>query len=282
MLKQLSVAVLSMSMLACGGGSSSGGSGSNGISQEINPSLSGPASAPQLSTLNGNLSDGSTIPLNTVVNSSIQAGAELQFSFVASEDMLLAVVLDGADANDSDLDLVVDGVESINGGANEAVVIQVIMGETVSIELKSFNDNETSFELTVVRANRESLRLMNNEFVVLSDVVEIESCNDGAPRTRNDIAATVFNFSEGYARELMSSRQDFASSSTENALRFTFSESGSDDDGDSFSQSGDITYTVDVNTGDVSASGTSSETEVFNGQTDSCASTLTATGNIVL
>lgn len=279
MLKQFSIVALSAALIACGSDSSDS---NTGIESEINPSLKGAESAPALSVISGALSDGSTIPLNTTVNGSIASYADLRYSFSVTEDQMLAVILNGDDTNDSDLDLAVDGVKSNNDGAIEAVVLPVIMGETVSIDVSSFNSFSTDFTLTVVVANRQSLQLASNEYVVLADITSDEVCDSSGSDTYNGSFTNVFNFKDAYVRELMDQEKIIASSVSGNTLNFTYSEVERRQDGGSFSETGKASYTVDANTGAVLGMGSSASTEVDNGSTDKCEATLTVTGKIVL
>lgn len=281
MLKQLSIAVISAGLLACGGGSSSGGSDGNGIGGEINPSLAGPVSAPQLSLINGDISDGSTIPLNTVVNTSIPAEGDQRFSFIADTDVQIAIILDGDDANDSDLDLSAAGVDRSGDAANEVLILQVDMGERIEISVESYNNFATNYNLSIVTANRQSLQLVENEYLVQVNERGAASCNDVEGFAFTGSYNEVVNFKSGYVRQLLDDERINATSVSENTLNFTGSVSESFD-GDSFNSDWRLTYSVNTSTGATSGEFSSESVEVSDGVTESCSTTGTFTGQIIL
>lgn len=277
MFKPFSVLALSIGLIACGGDSSDS---ANGIGAEMSPSLQGPASAPALSTINGNLSDGSTIPLNTKLSTSIAANADVRFSFTAGQDMLLAVILDGDDGNGSDLDLTVGNQGGYGYSANEAVITELDAGDTISIGVESLNDFATNYTLTVVTANRESLGLKAGEYGLIIVGNETETCGDRTYRSENTISLVV-SPNGGYLRDFLSGERSVAKSASGNTLTFSYSgtETGSDY---RYTSSSEAKFTINPETGAVSGTETGSTSETDEGTTTNCTFTISLAGQLVL
>lgn len=293
MFKQFFMVMIASSLVACGSDSSD--NTTHGIESDINSELKGSSEAPQLSTINGELSDGSTIPLNTILNTSISAFSTIQFSYTAPEDQTLAIILDGEDINDSDLDLAIKDFQnsrlytSTSFDADEAIVFQAEMGESYIIEIDSVNGFETNYSLTLVTANRSSLELNNDEYVVELRHIETEVCssntdNSQSTETSESIEISAINFKQGYARSLFDTNKFTAEASSGNTLFFSHSyEEYLDDVSVSVQGSSKSQLTVNPDNGVLTGSVTRSSSESkANGEIESCTSDTSTTGNILL
>ncbi len=283
MFRQHLLIIIAVLLAACGSDSSDQ---SKGIGSEINPALKGPESQFAVSDSKGNITDGSIIPLNTRVKSSIAPEASKWLSFSVNEDQLVAIVLNGNGANSGDLDLEVSdnqglSLSSFNNYANEAIVVEAKGGLTYTVDIESYNSFETDYTLTVATASRSLLQIDRDEFGVVISRQETEKCSDGEYSSEYTFHSMV-NFKEGYVRDYFDAAKQLSASANGNTLNFSFTVSQNSGIGDSLSSELRSQLTVNPETGIITGAGSGSRTEVYDGVTETCTFTFTDAGKILI
>lgn len=255
-----------------------GGSDDSGINTgiQVSTSLKGLSVEPELSAVNAGGIDGLT--LNSEVSGFIADQDVVSFSYDAISSGLVVVTLTSAA---DDLDLTVrtgqGSVDSSNSDSNEMVVFDANDGADYSVIVDSY-EGEGDYTLKLVRANRETLSLSDNEYLASIYEEESRDCGSFTSYEENDYFI-VFNWSNGYLGK-DDGKTKFTSSES-NTVVIEYSESESAEDY-SYSYEGILNVTVDPNTGVITGTDIWSDIEDDEGDITECSYEATLSGQIEL
>jgi len=174
-------------------------------------------------------------------------------------------------------------LESSGLNSNEALLADVIADQLYTVEVYSY-EGQGSFQLKLVEANRSSLGLSTNEYVIESQYTAEEVCvQDGETSTYNytdNINATI-NWKNGYIMDLSGENKSLFTSVNENS--FTIIGSDSDAAGDeSYESEFTVNYTTNFETGLLNGSILSTTTYIDNTGTEVCNSNIEITAEVIL
>lgn len=255
-----------------------GGSDDSGINTgiQISTSLKGLSVEPELSAVNAEGIGGLT--LNSEVSGFIADQDMVSFSYDATSSGLVVVSLT---STADDLDLTVRGgqgsIDSSSLDSNEIIVFDAINGSDYSVIIDSY-EGEGNYTLKVVRANRETLDLSENEYLASLNESELRDCGSFTSNESTDYFL-VFNWTNGYLGK--DDGKTKFTSSEENTIVIEYSESESEEDY-SYSYEGTLTVTVDPNTGVISGTDIWSDVENDQGDIAECSYETTLSGQIEL
>lgn len=270
----IATGILATTLMGCGGesGSTSGSATSTGIA--LDASLKGPASTPELATVTSG-----TVYLNSLIQSEIvQDGVERwTFASEADGDVLLAL-----SSSAEDLDLAVDGnsvsEESTSDSSREWIIFRADSGESYQLEVESWY-GDGPYELQVTTPNRESVGLSENEYLYEINAMVDSEC-DGSERSYTYSYNMIVNWTEGYIRT--SDKTNFTSVDG-TQVTITYSESENEPEYDySYEMSGSVTFTVDLESGEVSGTDIWSDSEEEDGDVAECNYQEALSGRILL
>jgi hypothetical protein len=270
----ISIPVLAAAAALSGCGGSDDSSTNTGI--QVSTSLKGLSVEPELNAVNAEVVDGLT--LNSEVSGFIADQDMVSFSYDATSSGLVIVSLVSAA---DDLDLTVrsgqGSVDSSNLDSNEMIVFDAVSGSNYSIIIDSY-EGEGDYTLKVVRANRETLELSDNEYLASLNENEFGDCGSYTTSDSNDYFI-VFNWTNGYLGK--DDGKTKFTSSEENTIVIEYSESESEEDY-SYSYEGTLTVTVDPDTGVISGTDIWSDVENDQGDITECSYETTLSGQVEL
>lgn len=274
------ISVLAACLVACGGDS---GNETPTINTEFSAGIKGIEAQPTLT--NADIAEGDRANLNTNYTGNILEDSSVRFSFTLPEDKQILLVLSSAAI---DLDLSVSGSghrsASSDEGSNELLIFDAQAGVTYYVRVQAW-EGSGEFQLKLVEANRSSVGLANNEYLVQLESVNTMKCiEDGVEQeefTDTEMTEGVINWSSGYIGDnLGNNRTSFG---TVDGNTFTTSGNHSySEDGYSGSSQGTLTLSTDFTTGEITGSSIGSYEYSGDGETGNCTYTSIETGRIVL
>lgn len=280
MKKEISISLLALSLVACGGSSSS--DNSLGINKNFASGIRGAEQEPTLTSTN--IYEGDTVTLNTLLTGNVLEGSSVRFNFTPTEDKKVALVLSSA-AKDLDLEVTSTGVDlySDDSNSNEAIIFNAIANRQYNVEVESF-EGEGQFELKLVEANRSSFGLSANEYIVEAEHTSAETCVENGETNQYDETydvSIIINWKDGYVVNLSGESKTSFQSVSGNSFTVVSSDSGTDGI-DSYESNFTLNYTTNFETGELTGSAVSETTYVNSNSTEICTSNITITANVVL
>jgi hypothetical protein len=274
------VSFLALGLTACG---SESDTENPNIQTEFSAGIKGSQEQPILS--NADILEGDSATLNTNYTGNILEDSSVDFSFTLAENKKVALALS---SGLGDLDLYVDGhdidLESAFDGSNELIIFDAQAGEHYSVRVKSWLGSG-EFQLLLVEANRSSLGLENNEYLVSLDSINTQKCIiDGTRETEEsyeDSSFGIINWSAGYIDDLSGVDRNLFSSVDGNSFTVTDNVSEA---GKNYSISGQasLTLTTDFTSGAITGSSDGSFEYSEDGEDGSCTATGILTGQVIL
>lgn len=161
----------------------------------------GKENEPELST--ENLDNNSQIPLNSINNGVVKSNEIQKFTFIPDSNIAVNILLKNTGTEFTALNLKItsdSGAKTHNSKytellSGEVYLIEVIY-DTVQFPLEENEVKETSYSLTLVEANRETMMLNNTGYLVQFDTKYEKTCNDGSEdilEIRLDVATMDFD-----------------------------------------------------------------------------------------
>lgn len=298
----LLTSLIATSLIACGGDDDSS---SSKTAAKIDPSLiaqlptelKGSITEPELSSTTVTESDALTV--NSKSTGTVLAGSSIDLNFTTDESGPLLAILSSS-ARDLDFDIY-DNTNSVylgdssNGSSDEVIFFNAVAGSQYTISVYETFDEDATFELKLVEANRASLGLSDNEYAVHAQETMNESCveivNGGSPNTTSDSDLegdlSIFNWKDGYVRSYGDSEQYSFTSVNGNKVTLKFNDSETDTYNNvtySYTYQGTFNFTTDFKTGTFTGTGSnsSSESSSDTSYSEECTGTSSSTGKIVL
>jgi hypothetical protein len=290
MKKGISISLLALSLAACGGGGGSNSSDSNdenilSLKTDFAVGIRGSEQEPTVTA--ASVSEGDTVALNTRLTGSIPEDGSIRFSFTPTETTIVALVLSST-AEDLDLELTDSNydvnIESSDSTSNEAIIFDAISGTPYFIDVDAYGKGG-SFQLKLVEANRSSLGLSNDEYVVITQLNIAQECvEDGQNLSSNttEVQNKIINWKGGYVLNLSGENKTSFTSVNDNSFSIADSTSESYSDGESYSNISIFNYTTNFATGELTGDGNYVETYTDNAATETCTSEVEITGKVVL
>lgn len=274
------ISLLVLGLAACGGES---GSGNPTIKTEFSAGIKGMEAQPALT--DATISEGDSASLNTNYTGNVLEDSEINFSFTLTENKLVALVLSSGVSN---LDLSVRGnninLDSFYDDSNELIVFDALAGESYSVAVEAWV-GAGEFQLKLVEANRSSVGLADNEYLVKLDSIDTLKClENGIEQDEyndNDTSLLIINWSAGYVGDASTDDKTSFSSVDGNAFTARESYSESEDDFSITSQS-TLTLLTDFTTGVTTGSLHGSYEYTRGDKTDNCTFTNVETGQVIL
>tara|TARA_B100000446_G_C10544846_1_gene338150 strand:+ start:2318 stop:3160 length:843 start_codon:yes stop_codon:yes gene_type:complete len=280
MKKEISIYLLALSLVACGGDSSS--DSSLGINKDFASGVRGVEQEPTLTS--DTVSEGDTIVLNSNLTGTVSDGSSVIFNFTPTETQKLALILSSAA---TDLDLGVSSTDldlmSDDENSNEAIIFEATAGQLYSVEVESY-EGAGSFELKFVEANRSSFGLSANEYIVEAEYTSVQTCVENEQTsTYNEIydVSIIINWKDGYVVNLSNEYKTSFKSVTDNSFTAVSSDSGTEGN-ESYENTFTLNYTTNFETGELTGTAVSETTSVENSITEVCTSNISITANVVL
>jgi hypothetical protein len=274
------VALLSLGLMACGGESDSE---THAIDAELSAGIKGIEAQPTLA--NAEISEGDRASLNTNYTGSVLEDSSVDFSFTLAETKQVAFILSSGAA---DLDLSINGngdyLTSTYNDSNELIIFDAQAGEVYSVVVRAWGGGG-EFELKFVEANRSSIGLKINEYLVNLESTDTRNCiEDGVEEdeyTDTESSYAVINWSAGYIGDHLGNERTSFSSVDGNA--FTINASYSSSEG-IHSGSSQVTFALSTNftTGAITGSSIGSFEYSDGNESGSCTYTSVETGQVIL
>jgi len=161
----------------------------------------GKESEPELST--DNLDNNSQIPLNTVNIGVVKSNEIQKFTFIPNSNIAVNILLENTGSEFTVLNLKItsdSGTKTHNAKYSELLTGEVylieVIYDTAQFPLDENEIKETSYSLTLVEANRETMKLSDTGYLVQFDTEYKKTCNDGSEdlqETRLDVASMDFD-----------------------------------------------------------------------------------------
>ena len=253
-----------------------------GINKDFASGIRGAEQEPALK--NDPVSEGDNVELNTRLTGNVLEDSSVRFNFTPTENKKVALVLSSAA---KDLDLEVSStdlnLDSSDGNSNEAIIFNAIANQLYSVEVESY-EGQGLFELKLVEANRSSLGLTANEYIVEAKYTTKETCVENGETNQynyTDNTSIIINWKDGYVVSLSGeSKTSFKSVSGDS---FTAVSSDSETNGsDSYESNFTLNYTTNFETGELTGTASSETTFVDSNSTEVCTANITITANVVL
>lgn len=282
MKKEISISLLALSLVACGGSSSSSNDSSLGINKNFANGIRGAEQEPVL--ISAAVSEGDTVTLNSQLTGNVLEGSSVIFNFTPTETKKVALILSSAvtdldlGVSSTDLDLVSDDENS-----NDAIIFEATANQLYSVEVESYK-GAGPFELKLVEANRSSFGLSVNEYIVEAEYTSVQTCVEGGETSTYNEAYdvdTIINWKDGYAVHLSGESKIFFKSVTNDSFTAVSADSGTEGS-ESYKNSTTLNYTTNFETGELTGTAISETTSVNNNITEVCTSNITITANVVL
>lgn len=280
MKKGISISLLALTLVACGGDTTSGDT--NGINQDFPSDVRGVEQEPTLSS--GTIAEGDSASLNTNLTGSVLENSSVRFNFTPTESQQVALVLSSA-AEDLDLTVTAQDVDLDSSGfsSNEVIVFNAVAGQVYSIEVDSYTGSG-AFQLKIVAANRSSLGLSANEYLIEAQYSSTEVCvRNGASSTNSDTSLinTIINWKDEYLSNLAGIDKTSFTSANGNSFTIVGSDSESEDD-ESNESSYTLNYTTNFDTNELTGTLKSKNTYTNSSGTKVCDTDIKITGKVIL
>jgi hypothetical protein len=276
----LIISLFTLGLAACGGESDSE---TPTITTEFSSGIKGADTEPALT--DAEIAEGDIVSLNTNLVGNVLEGSSVRFSFTLEETKKVALLLS---SGVFDLDLSLSGnnesLSSTNDGSTEVVVFDAEAGESYSVTISS-QDGAGEFQLKFVEANRSSLGLASNDYLVSLESTDTTACIEyGVEQedyTEIDSSLGVINWAEGYVGGGIAYSSTSFSSVDGNTFTMNASYSSSED-GYSGSSQGTLTLTTDFTTGVITGSARGSYQYSGPQEDASCTYTAVVSGQVIL
>jgi hypothetical protein len=297
MKKEISISLLALSLAACGGSSSSDNKSIDSNLQVINKdfpsSIKGKQDEPTLTT--NDVTEGDSIDLNSKVSGTVLATSPTEsthLTFSIPDNQLIALVLSSS-SNSLDINAVTLPVHSntldLESSENKALIWNAVAGQSYQVEIENdtdVNSNDVNFQLKLVEANRSSLGLSTNEYVVRYNNSGTLVCVDkSGARTEETYTArhtVIFNWKEGYIKALLGTEKRKFSAVNDDSFSIIYTDSETEE-GEIFNYSYNLRYTTNFETGEITGTVKNTDSTTKEGVvTENCTETLTTTGNVIL
>lgn len=274
------ISLLSLALIACGGESDSK---THTISTKFSAGIKGLEAEPTL--VAGTISEGDIASLNTNYTGNVLEDSEVKFSFTLTENKQVALVLSSGASN---LDLTVRGnnitLDSFYDDSNELIVFDALAGESYTITVEAWED-AGEFQLKLVEANRSSIGLKSNEYLVNLESIDTNKCvEDGVDKeayTNTDSTYVIINWAEGYVSDSLGNERTSFSSVDGNTFTIDASYSASES-GNSSSSQLTLILATDFTTGVITGTGRGSFEFSEPGEVSRCNYTSVESGLIIL
>lgn len=270
---------LSLGLAACGGEPDID---PPSLDANLSDGIKGIEAQPAL--VNANISEGDSASLNTNYSGSVLSDGSVHFSLTLTEDTQVAIVLS---SGLQDLDLAVSGNDiersSDLNASNEIIVFDALADESYNVDVES-NEGAGEFQLKIVEANRSSVGLSEDEYLVELEFYKTETCTingDEQHYSSNETVNKIINWSEGYMSN--SAGSDRLAFNSVNGTTFTV-KSNHSDLGSGWNKSDQFTMTLVTSfaTGAITGSSSTRDDYVEFDYSEHCYSTANYTGKIVL
>ncbi len=288
MRKEISISLLALGLVACGGGSSSSDSDSSGsggnntlvINKDFAAGIRGSEQEPALTS--ATVSEGDNVALNTNLTGSVLEDGSVSLYFTPTESETVAIVLSSL-AEDLDLSVLSQDTDlsSYGSNSNEALVFDVIADQRYIVAVEQYI-GQGSFQLKLVGANRSSLGLSTNEYVIEAEYTIERACVANGETFTFDSSKNVnkiINWKEGYIMDLSGENKSSFTSINDNSFTATYSKT--DNDGN-YELEQTTNYTTNFETGVLNGSLLSTETETYNSRTEVCTSDIEIAAEVIL
>jgi hypothetical protein len=288
MRKEISISLLALGLVACGGGSSSSDSDSSGsggnntlvINKDFASGIRGIEQEPALTS--ATVSEGDVIALNTNLTGSVLEDSSVSLYFTPTKTEKVAFILSSA-AEDLDLEVSTQGLslESYGFTSNEALVADAIAGQLYTVEVESYV-GQGAFQLKLVEANRSSLGLSTNEYVIEAEYTIERACVESGETSTYDSSKNVnkiINWKEGYIMDLSGENKSSFTSINDNSFTATYSKTENDGN---YELEQTTNYTTNFETGVLNGTLLSTETETYNSRTEVCTSDIEIAAKVIL
>lgn len=245
----LIISLFTLGLAACG---SESDSETPTITTEFSSGIKGSEVEPDLSI--AEISEGGIASLNTNYTGNVLEDSRVSFSFTLEETKKVALLLSSGVSN---LNLTVFGnnksLSSSNDGSIEVIVFDAEAGENYSVTVSS-EDGTGEFQLKFVEANRSSMGLTNNDYLVNLESTDTTTCIENGVEQEDytEIKSNlgVINWAEGFI-----SNRSLSSFSSVDGNTFSINRSYSyAEDGYSGSSQGTLTLSTDFTTGVITGS----------------------------
>jgi hypothetical protein len=280
MKKEILISLIVLTLVGCGGESTS--HDIDGINQDFSINVRGEEQEPSLSL--DTVTEGDNVSLNTILNGSVLENSSIRFNFTSNKSQKVALVLSSAV---EDLDLNVSGqdvdFDGSGNSSNEAILFNALAGQIYSIEVDSYSGSG-EFQLKLVAANRSSLGLSANEYIIQAEYNSTEVClEDGLSYTFSDIFLinTIINWKGGYISDLDAiDKTSFTSADGEG---FTIVETDSkSENGESYESIYTLNYATNFDINELTGTLVSKTTYTDFSGTKVCDATVNIVGKVIL
>jgi hypothetical protein len=276
------VSLLVFGLAACGGESNTSAP-TLSINTELSAGIKGLEAQPVL--VNAEISEGDSAVLNTNYTGNVLDGSSVHFNFTLAEDKQVALFLS---SESEDLHLTAKGynIDLIGSfyGSTQLIIFDAVAGENYAAHISSIGD-ESNFQLKFIEANRSSVNLDNNEYLISLESTEEEKCIFGRieeNNTRSSSSFVIINWSAGYIDYLY--RGDRLLFSSVNGDEFTIDDISNPISGGRVISYWQDTFTLltDFLTGAVTGTSNTSFEYSEAGNTSSCTYARILTGHVIL
>jgi hypothetical protein len=280
MKKEILISLIVLTLVACGGESTS--HDTDAINQDFSINVRGEEQEPPLSL--DTVTEGDSVSLNTILTGSVLESSSIRFNFTSNQSQKVALVLSSA-VEDLDLNVSGEDVEFDGSGnsSNEAIVFNALAGQLYSIEVDSYTGSG-EFQLKLVAANRSSLGLSANEYVIQAEYSSTEVClEDGLNYTFSDtfLINTIINWKGGYLSDL--DAIDKTSFTSTNGDSFTIVETDSkSENGESYESIYTLNYATNFDTNELTGTLVSKTTDTDSSGTRVCDAAVNIVGKVIL
>lgn len=283
----ISVLLLSLGLIACGGESNKDNASAF---EEFSSGIKGVEEQPSLTS--ADVEEGDSLNLNTNNHGNIEHYRSILLNFTLEQDTQVALVLS---SDDDDLNLSISGhelnLDSSLDASNELIVFKALAGEIYSIDIDSHSaryepiEGNSDFELKLVKANRASAGLTTDEYLVSMAYSITDICSEnGEPEKTTVYSGSDINIinwkSEYFANSDGSDKQKF-DSILGDAFTLTKNKTETGEDASLTSQL-IATFNTDFKTGNITGSVNGTSHETNRNVTDDCRFTTTLTGRVSL
>ena len=305
MRKEILISLLALGLAACGGSSSSSDSGNTDsgntdsgntdsgntdsgtsgnntlvINKDFASGIRGTEQEPTLTS--ATVSEGDNVSLNTNLTGSVLEDSSVRLYFTATESETVAIVLSSL-VEDLDLSVSSQGLNlsSYGSNSNEALVFDVIADQRYTVQVEQYI-GQGSFQLKLVEANRSSLGLSTNEYVIDAEYTIEGACvQDGETSTYNSSKNVnkIINWKDGYIMDLSGENKSSFMSINDNSFTTTYSKTENDGN---YKSEHIINYTTNFETGVLNGSLLLKETEIDSSGTEVCTSNSEIAAEVIL
>lgn len=265
---------------ACGGSDESTSSGIS-ISSDVRLGLQ---NEPFL--IESEINDNDSLTLNTRYSGRIGAGDSQVFRFISNEtlsDLMVKLTFNSGElelfVSSAADDLVNFGTGGVAGDLR-IVTFDALSGNQYQIEVESESSQVVDFELVFTRSNRETLKMLDDEYFLRLEIDKSITC-ENITEEYKQLKYTVINWKKGYVRFFGWQPKLKFSEVSGNTIKIF---SSGVDTGDNFSYSYENVWVLTVNpsTGHISGSQEGSKIEVENGVSNACSYETSIEGKILL